>query len=131
MTRSHVSLAWQARAGGFWLASVWVEKGVRLRIGFFSSHTPTDHVKPQSPLPPPVTNRGPAWREKPESAEGRTCGGRKCRPSEERAPRWGLRSTHEPATHPGHSAGSLGAQEAGGRGGRVLEDSKTALEECL
>lgn len=99
--------------------SVGLERGAT-KDRFFSSHTPTDHVKPQSPLPPPVTKRGAAWREKPESAEGRTCGGRKCRPSEERAQSWGLRGIQEPATPPGHSTGSLGSPRGSGGFGRTL-----------
>ena len=80
---------------------------MRLRI-VFSSPTPTDHVKAQFPLPPPVTKKGgilegetrvgrgaDLWRE-----EVQTLGGE--------GPELGIRCTHEPATPPGHTAGSLG-----------------------
>lgn len=71
MIRSHVSLGWLAGLGGRLLVSISVgrEGGATDDRFFFSPHTPADHVKPQSPVPPPDTKRGAAWKEKPESAE--------------------------------------------------------------
>lgn len=118
MIRSHVSL-------GFWLASVWVEKGVRLTTAFFSPHTPADHVKPQSPLPPPDTKRGATWKEKPESAEVGTWRREEVQTLGGEGLELGVRGAQEPAPHP-PACSRPGALEA--RGVPVgLENTQAAL----
>lgn len=108
MTGSHVSLAWLAWAGGFWLASVWVQKGVRLRIAFFFPLSlspypkrPHEATNPLS-LPPPQLQRGgppgrrnptrPGWEGNLWREEVQTLGGE--------GPELGVRETREPATPP-------------------------------
>lgn len=85
---------------------------MRLTIAFFfSPHTPADHVKPQSPLPPPVTKRGAAWKEKPESAEVGTWRREEVQTLGGEGLELGVRGAQEPVPPPTRTltAGSLGS----------------------